>query len=85
MDIRDLLRLPRRLTARQVIVYLRHLPNDSALARRGVAMDVAPSQDFRGLSELVNQLRILDYHFVCANTQKKEDLPKKPRLIELPL
>lgn len=72
---------PRTITYRQVIVWLRYLPEDSALARRGEAGDVKPSATNRLQAMLINQVRIHDWHYMSAHSK---DRVAEPDLLEFP-
>lgn len=78
-DLRDLYRSPRTLTRRQVCVWLRHLPSDSALARRGYAGDTKPSLTEKLQVEMVNELRRVFWVIGTQNLKRVSD----PITIEL--
>jgi hypothetical protein len=67
---------------RQVIVRIRHLPADSALAIRGIAGEVGNSfHDYMAVG-ILNELRVANYMYASAHSGKDRK-PEKPALIEL--
>lgn len=79
VDIRGLFRTPRELTYRQVASWLDFLPSDSALVRRGFGGDTEIGLPDRLAAEIVNQLRVIDWHYLSAHSK---ETPDPPDLIE---
>jgi hypothetical protein len=83
IDVRGLFTQPRKLTYRQVIVRIRHLPHDSALARRGEAGEYKFSFQDKLQAALLNELRLANYYYVVAHSDAKKKPPKEPQMLEL--
>jgi hypothetical protein len=82
MDIRGLFTRPKAITYRQVMVRIRHLPEDSALAMRGLAGETKNSFYDHMWVGVLNELRVANYLYVSAHSGK-DRTPEKPNLIEL--
>jgi hypothetical protein len=80
VDVRGLFTHPRTITYRQVIVWIRHLPADSALAIRGLAGEVRNSFNDAMSVAMVNELRVLNWRYLAAHSDEK---PEQPHLIQL--
>jgi hypothetical protein len=74
-DIRGLLSEPKWLTYRQVIVWLRHLPEDAALSRRSWAGDRLPSDRDRLMVAAINERRLATYYYLIAHGGDKAQEP----------
>jgi hypothetical protein len=83
VDIRGLFTSPPTISLRQVIVWIRYLPSDSALGRRGAAGDMKHTLHDRLLAAIVNTGLIHDYHYVGAHSDKGKG-PDVPDLIRFP-
>ena len=74
--------VPARLSWRALGVFVRHLDASSAYVRE-VAPDTAPwiGTDLLATmtADLIDALRILDWHFCQANTPKGKPKPRKPK------
>lgn len=81
-DVRGLFTTPRTLTWRQVIVWIRHLPAESALARRGLVGEQSWSVSEHLLASVVDTLRALDWHYVSAHTA--DEPPPAPIMVRRP-
>lgn len=80
VDVRGLFTRPRTVTHRQVIVWLRHLPADSALGIRGLAGEVKNSFYDAMWVSVLNELRVLNWRYLSAHSEKP---PEKPHVVEL--
>lgn len=80
-DARGLFASPPSLTWRQVIVWLRHLPSESALGRCGVLGARSWTLRDHMMASLVDGLRVLDWHYVCAHSP--DEVPP-PTMIRRP-
>lgn len=81
-DVRGLFTSPRTLTWRQVIVWIRHLPSDSALGRRGLVADRSWGTTEHLLASVVDTLRIVDWHYVSAHST--DGPPESPIMVRRP-
>jgi hypothetical protein len=81
VDVRGLFVTPPALTWRQVIVWIRHLPTDSALARRGVLGPGAWSIRDHMLASVIDSIRLVDWHYVSAHVP--DEVPP-PTMIRRP-
>lgn len=64
-------------------MWIRHLPAESALARRHIAGEVKPTDQDRLQAGVINELRRLNYMFHMANSSEDVETPE-PNFIELP-
>ena len=81
MEMADFWR--RKISVRRLITALRHFPSDSALASRGFAGDDRWSANDHLTADVIDQLQLLDWHFVSANSEKNKG-PKLPEFIKRP-
>lgn len=80
IDLRDLFTQPRKITIRQVVTWMRHLPSDSALSRRGIAGDPIPSPSAFIQAASVNEIRLLRWLYTTAHSKTE---PEQPEMIDL--
>lgn len=65
-----------KFSVRKLIMWIRHLPTDSALAARGFAGDDRWGATEHLLATATDYLHLLDYHFLKANSTGKIDKPE---------
>lgn len=80
MDLRGLYSEPKTVTRRQLVAWLRHLPSDSALARRGLAGDKHSDQNEILQVSMINELRLANYYYVRSHSSGDVD---EPTLLEI--
>lgn len=73
-DLSWLYTTPRKLTLRKIAVWIRHLPEDSALARRGFGERKYSLRDTL-LAENINTGRIGNWQYVATKSEKEIDPP----------
>ncbi len=83
VELKWLFQKPAKITWRRVIIYIRHLPGESALARRGFAGDVNFSTEEKLTAEVINTLRIHNFMYLSAHSKEENGTPEFPELIEL--
>lgn len=81
-DIRGLFTSPPRLTWRQVAVWIRHLPGDSALARKGFVAGGWTRQEHLTAS-VIDTLRVFQYHWFTSKVSEPDDL-EEPVMLTRP-
>lgn len=79
IDILDFFR--HKYSIRKLIMWIRHLPSESALAARGIAGDDRWGKGEYLAAIIADYINVLDYHFLSANGAKSL---KKPEFIERP-
>lgn len=73
-----------RLTYRRFGVLLRRLPRESNYVQEIGGPSLAWTHTEHLLAAVVNELRVLDWHYLSAHTPKNSAKPKKPRFVEAP-
>ncbi|MEU0467320.1 hypothetical protein ABZ215_25235 [Amycolatopsis sp. NPDC006131] len=82
VDVRGLFTSPRTITRRQVIVWIRHLPADSALGIRGLAGEVKNSFYDQIHVGVLNALWRLNFNYLRAHSAEGSK-PEEPDYIVL--
>jgi hypothetical protein len=75
VDLRGLYSSPRTITQRQVMVWLRYLPSDAALSRRGLAGDRRSDMTEILQVATLNELRLLNNYYVRSHSNGEIDEP----------
>jgi hypothetical protein len=82
-DVRGLFTRPRTLTWRQVIVWIRHLPSDSALARAGLAGRLTWGIQEHLTASVLDSMRVLTWYYLTAHVGP-DDAPQPPTPVRRP-
>ncbi len=78
VDILDFFR--KKYSIRKLIMWIRHLPSNSALASRGIGGDGRWNTTEHLLAAAIDSLSVMDYHVLAVNGNK----PDKPKPVPRP-